>query len=256
MIKFTLATCVYNSAAELPATLQSVMGQGYPHIEHLIIDGASSDGSLALAENYKRESDALSNGHEIRIVSEKDGGLYDAMNKALRLAKGDFILFLNAGDRLHGATTLDLVAQAVGGRPTGIIFGDTDIVNGAGQFVRHRRLKPHAELGWKDFRRGMLVCHQAFFASTALTANCPYNLKYRFSADFDWCIRIMRQAQEQNLPIVNAKTIVADYLEGGMTVKNHRKSLLERLRIMGHHYGWPTAAAMHLWFVARAVIKK
>ena len=103
---------------------------------------------------------------------------------------------------------------------------------------------------------GMLVCHQAFFARTDLTRIYHYNRRYRFSADFDWCIRIMHAAAFKKLPLVNAHTIVADYLNEGLTTKNHKASLLERFHIMADHYGLISALKQHVWFVVRCFTKK
>ena len=258
MIQFTVATCTFNAAKELPATLESVLGQEYAEVEHLIIDGASKDDSLDLILKYKRQSDEALNGHDVRIISEPDRGLYDAMNKALGNATGDYILFLNAGDRFHSTDTLITIADVCEQSDTlpGVVYGHTDIVDAQGHFLRKRRLEPPSDLHWTSFRYGMLVCHQAFFASTKLTAACKYDTRYRFSSDFDWCIRLMRMAEEQRLPLVNSGTIIADYLEGGMTKKNHRRSLWERFRIMSEHYGFLSAIRNHLYFVLRAVIKR
>ena len=99
----------------------------------------------------------------------------------------------------------------------------------------------------------MLVCHQAFFARTDIAKENLYNLKYRYSADFDWCIRIMKTAERLGLPMVNAGIVVADYLEEGMTTANHRKSLFERFRIMAVHYGFLSTVWRHLYFVWRSV---
>ena len=101
----------------------------------------------------------------------------------------------------------------------------------------------------------MLVCHQAFFARTDLARRMHYNRKYRFSADFDWCIRIMREASHKALPLVNAHTIIADYLNEGMTTRNHKASLRERFHIMSHHYGLLSTLGHHVWFVLRSIIK-
>ena len=91
MIKFTIVTITYNAADVFMRTADSVARQTYAAVEHLIIDGASSDGTQNLAEEYKKASDAACNGHEVRIVSEPDKGLYDAMNKGRRLATGDYV---------------------------------------------------------------------------------------------------------------------------------------------------------------------
>ena len=98
MIRFSIVTITYNAESVLGKTADSILAQTYPHLEHIIIDGASTDATLQVAQDYMQRSYAASNGHEIRIVSEPDNGLYDAMNKGLRQASGDYVLFLNAGD--------------------------------------------------------------------------------------------------------------------------------------------------------------
>ena len=257
MIRFTIATCTYNAESDLPPTLSSVLEQDYESIEHLIIDGASKDKSLQILSDYQEENDRQKR-HLVRIISEPDSGLYYAMNKALREAKGDYILFLNAGDRFHAANTLTLVAKTAEGENVlpGVIYGNTDIVDAKGHFLHPRHLQPPERLTWKSFRKGMLVCHQAFFASIQLTKDCPYNLGYRFSADYDWCIRIMKLAEEKGLPLTNVHAVIADYKEGGMTIKNHRKSLLERLRIMSNHYGVFQTVFLHIYFIFRSLQKE
>ena len=254
-VKITVATVTYNAVGVLQRTLDSVAAQDYAHVEHLIIDGNSHDGTLALFQHYQENNSRAGVIHEVNAISEPDKGIYDAMNKALAMATGDYIVFLNAGDVFHSPDVLTRIAAAAGGMPA-VIYGNTDIVDGEGRFVRHRRLAPPRRLTWHSFLHGMLVCHQAFFARCDIARTIPYNLRYRFSADYDWCIRIMRTAARRKLPMKNAGIIVADYLDGGMTTQNHRRSLMERFRVMAHHYGIITAAAMHLWFVARAVVKK
>lgn len=253
-MKFTIVTCTFNAEHELQRTLDSVRQQSYPHVEHLILDGLSRDNTVRLAEAYKRRSDEDATGHDITIVSERDGGLYDAMNKGIRQATGDYILFLNAGDTFPSTETLEHVAATVGEGETlpGVLYGNTDIVDDDGHFLCHRRLQPPRHLTWRSFRWGMLVCHQAFYARTDLAKANPYDLHYRFSADVDWCIRVMKAAARQQLPLRNIGEVVVNYLDGGMTVKNHRASLKERFQVMAKHYGYPVTIMMHLLFLFRA----
>lgn len=96
----------------------------------------------------------------------------------------------------------------------------------------------------------MLVCHQAFLARHTVVE--PYDLQYRFSADFDWCIRVMKKARTLH----NTHLILIDYLDEGMTTRNHKTSLRERFRIMAHHYGTVSTVLHHIWFIFRAIIKK
>lgn len=253
-IKFTVATVTYNAAHVIERTLHSVEEQDYPHVEHLIIDGNSHDGTLAAFMRYQ-ERNSQNPIHEVNAISEADRGIYDAMNKALDMATGDFIIFLNAGDKFHSPHTLSQAAAAATGND-GVIYGHTDIVDDNGALLRHRRLAPPRRLTSRSFLNGMLVCHQAFFANLDIARHIKYNLRYRFSADYDWCIRVMRRAERRKMKLTNAQIIVADYLDGGVTVKNHRKSLFERFRVMARRYGLIHATVMHAWFVIRAVIKK
>lgn len=241
--KFSVITVTYNAAAVLEDTIQSVITQTYHHVEYIIVDGGSTDGTLDIVAQYR---DRIAT-----IVSEPDKGLYDAMNKGMRLATGDYLCFLNAGDSFHEDDTLQSIAHSLTGSTLpDVIYGQTELVDSEGHFVRMRRLSAPEHLDWKSFKQGMLVCHQAFFAKRALAE--PYDLRYRFSADFDWCIRVMKRAQTLH----NTHLTLIDYLEEGMTTRNRRASLRERFRIMVKHYGWVSTVLHHAWFVVRAVIKK
>ncbi len=257
----TVVTVTYNAERTLLRTLRSVAEQDYTHVEHLIVDGGSSDHTLGLVQRYVELNATAGTKHAIRLVSEPDEGLYDAMNKALSLACGDYIVFLNAGDKLHSPYTLSQVAecsawkQGDSGNP-GIIYGETDIVDNEGRFVRHRRLAAPDTLTWRSFLYGMLVCHQSFYVRTDIARSERYNMRYRFSADFDWCIRLMRKTEKRHAAILNTRLVLTDYLSEGLTTKNHRASLAERFRIMARHYGWPQTIASHLWFLVRAVIRR
>jgi len=253
---FTIATVTYNAEATLGRTLKSVASQDYARIEHLIIDGCSTDHTLSLVQRYVEENQAR---HNIRLVCEPDSGLYDAMNKALQCAAGDYIVFLNAGDCLHSTDTISAIAeqtQWVKGDYShpAILYGDTHLVDNEGKFLRRRRLTPPEKLTPDTFLDGMRVCHQSFYVRTDIARQELYDLRYRFSADFDWCIRIIRRATRRRIRIVNTQLVLTDYLNEGMTTRNHRASLMERFRIMTHYYGWPATIARHCWFVIRAIV--
>ena len=271
-LKITVATVCYNAASLIARPINSVEEQDYPHVEHLIIDGNSQDATLEAVHHYQERNSVARVPHEVNCLSEPAHGIYDAMNTALRMATGHYILFLNAGDTLHSRQTLSLVACAATaaygdhalpeaddsdlGMLPAVVYGQTDIVDEQGHFLRHRRLTAPEVLTWRAFRHGMTVCHQAFFARTDLARRMVYNTAYRFSADYDWCIRLMREGQRRGLELTNVHQTVANYLSEGATTRHHRASLMERLRIMAHHYGWGTALAMHAWFVVRGIIKK
>ena len=246
-MKISVITVTYNAEEVLLRTLKSVERQSFKNIEHLIIDGASKDGTLAIAEEYKQRV-----SYDVTILSEPDKGIYDAMNKGLCFAQGDYLVFLNAGDCLHAADTLELIEERGERREEpAVIYGDTDIVDDEGRFLGHRHLSAPEKLSWKSFRRGMLVCHQSFYVRRDIAATIPYNLNYRFSADVDWCIRVMKEAESRGLAMVNTHAVLTDYLKEGQTTKNHRSSLKERFIVMKHHYGLFTTIIMHLWFLLR-----
>jgi len=258
MIKFSVITCTYQAEAVCQRTFDSVLEQTYPYVEHLILDGASKDRTVEMAKAYQEENDEGEDGHDVVIVSEPDRGLYDAMNKGIQKATGDFLVFLNAGDVLPSKDTLESIANSVGDGEDlpGVLYGDTDIVNEDGRFLRHRRLAPPKKLTWRSFKWGMLVCHQAFYVRADLARRNLYNLNYKYSADFDWCIRVMKDAERCHLPLWDVNEVVANYLEGGMSIQHHRDSLKERFRVMRQHYGLVTTVLVHVWFIFRSVLKK
>ncbi len=261
--KFTVITVTYNAERTLERTIESVASQTYHNIEHLIVDGLSTDGTLSLIQEYAEDNSVHSNPHEIRFIREADTGLYDAMNKAIDNATGDYLVFLNAGDKFHSADTIERVvndalsldrSDAEQAMWPAVLYGETDLVDDEGRFLRHRRLQAPQQLRWTSFKNGMLVCHQSFYVLADLAREYRYDMRYRFSADFDWCIRIMKDAHSQGLAMHNTNMVLTDYLSEGMTTKNRRKSLLERFRIMARHYGCLSAVCQHLWFVWRAVV--
>lgn len=256
MIKFTIVTVTYNAEGVLRPTTDSVLMQSYAHVEHLIIDGASTDHTLQIAEEYRQKSADAASGHEIRIISEPDKGIYDAMQKGLDRATGDYVCFLNAGDRLPNADTLLMIADKVDNeRMPGVLYGDTDIVDNEGNYLFRRRLTPPEQLTWRSFRHGMVVCHQAFYARTDIAKRVDYDLQFRYSADVDWCIRVMKECENDGLELKNLHLTVVNYLQEGQTTLHHRASLRERFRVMARHYGWLSTLVMHGWFAIRQLYK-
>lgn len=248
-VSISLLTVTFNASSTLDRTLKSIEEQVGGDFEHVIMDGGSTDGTLEKLQAYRSRNPHI----RIVVVSEPDNGLYDAMNKALSLSCGRYVCFLNAGDSLHSSDTLyNIISRMAGCSPLpGVIYGETDIVDGDGLFLRHRDKKSPERLSWRSFKHGMVVCHQSFYA---LRSICPtYNLQYRFSADFDWCVRVMKKAEEEGMPMLNTHLILTDYLSEGMTTRNHKASLKERFRIMRKHYGLLPTLAMHGWFALKKI---
>ncbi len=240
--RFSIITVTYNAEKVIEETIQSVITQTYKNYEYIIIDGASKDNTLSVIDKYKNMISS--------VVSEPDKGLYDAMNKGITAATGDYLCFLNAGDSFHEDDTLQLMVHSINDDALpDVLYGETAIVNKEGHFLHMRRLQTPEKLNWKSFKQGMLVCHQAFFAKRSLAE--PFDLSYCFSADFDWCIRVMKKASTLH----NTHITVIDYLDEGLTTQNHKASLKERFRIMAKHYGWISTVVHHIWFIIRLIIK-
>ena len=242
--KFSIITITYNAASVIKPTLDSVIAQTYTNYEYILVDGGSKDETVAIAK-----ASGIQFAH---IISERDNGIYDAMNKGMALATGDYLCFLNAGDAFHAPGTLQAVVDAIAGEKElpDVLYGETAEVDDNRNFVRMRRLQAPKELNWHSFKAGMLVCHQAFYARREIAP--MYDLKYRLSADVDWCIKVMKHAKK----MVNVNATVVDYLQNGISLQYHRKSLMERFDIMSKHYGLLPTIARHVWFVVRAVIKR
>ncbi|KGN97528.1 glycosyl transferase family 2 [Porphyromonas gingivicanis] len=238
MIKISIITICYNAAETIVPTLKSVQEQTYSNIEYIVIDGASKDDTLDWVRQYTPQA---------IITSEPDRGLYDAMNKGIRKATGDYLWFLNAGDSLRTPTTVEEVALQIEKNHTpntpDIVYGDTMIVDSQRKDISLRRLRPPKTLKKEDFLKGMLVCHQAFIVSRRIAL--PYNLNYRLSSDFDWCIRMLARSQH-NLWI---NAVIVNYLEGGLSHKHHLNSLIERFHIMRKEFGLLPTLLAHLSFI-------
>lgn len=239
----TVITITYNAAGVLARTMRSMAGQSARGYEHLIVDGASTDGTVALAESMPNPG--------LRIVSEPDRGIYDAMNKGLRLARGRYVLFLNAGDAFTRPDVLQMYMDAA---RTGadVVYADTLVTDPEGTYVRPRHLSAPEVLDAASFARGMLVCHQAFMVRRDLAG--PYDTRYRFSADYDWCVACLLKSDPSRC--VNLHTNAVLYLAEGTTDRNKIRSLRERFGIMCRRYGTLRTVANHISFVPRALARR
>ncbi|MCQ2250568.1 MAG: glycosyltransferase [Bacteroidales bacterium] len=222
MDKLSIITVVYNSEKYIRATIESVLAQTYPCIEYIIIDGQSSDGTMDIVREY---ADRIST-----IISEPDRGLYDAMNKGLSHSTGQYVLYLNSGDLLSSSNIITEVFNSAD-TASDVIYGDTDITDSHGNIIHSRRHRPPERLTAQSYKRGMLVCHQSFIARRSLCQ--PYDLQYRYAADFDWCLKVLEKSEH----ISNSHKVISLFMEGGQTRRTIVPGLKERYRIMCSHYG-------------------
>ena len=241
-MKITIVTATWNSGATLRHTMRSVLSQSYPNIEHIIVDGGSTDDTMEIVHELEPDYQG-----RLRYISEKDKGIYDAMNKGLQKATGDYVWFINAGDTLCSSDTVQSVVSRLQKRKAlpDIIYGETNIVDEERRSLGLRRLRAPRKLSWKSFRMGMLVCHQSFIPKRTIAPS--YDLQYRYSADFDWCIRCMKQARS----FCNTHLTLSDFLDGGTSTTQRKASLRERYAIMCKYYGTFVTVLLHGWFAIR-----
>lgn len=216
----SVITVVYNNVRDIERTMLSVLNQTYPHIEYIIIDGVSTDGTIDVLKKYE---------HLVRVVIEKDKGIYDAMNKGLAMATGDYVLFMNSGDEIYDAATVENVLTTEPGAD--IYYGETEMYDETWKSLGQRRHKAPERLTKASFRYGMSVSHQAIYVRRSIAE--PYDLQYKLSADIDWVLKTLEKARK----VVNTHRYVAKYLVGGMSKQKHRESLKERFNIFTKHFG-------------------
>jgi len=219
--KLSVITIVYNNVKDIERTMLSVLQQSYPSIEYIIIDGASTDGTMEVINKYQAKL--------AKVISEPDKGIYDAMNKGLLQATGDYVLFMNSGDEIFDQDTVAEVLKTEEGAD--IYYGETEMYNESWESLGQRRHAAPPTFNWKSFKYGMNISHQAIYIKRTFTE--PYDLQYKYSADIDWIIKIARKSSK----IVNTHRYVAKYLVGGVSKKRHLASLKERFRIFTKYYG-------------------
>lgn len=228
--KISIITITYNAVSTLERTIKSVEKLNFPSIEYIVVDGASTDGTLDLIHKYSYVI--------TKYISKPDDGIYDAMNRGIDMASGEYVWFVNAGDEIYEPDTISKLFAC--STDADIFYGDTVMTDMQGNIIGNRRLQPPSNLSWKSFKNGMLVSHQSFIPKLKI---CKYyDTQYKFSADFDWCINAMKNATE----ICNTHLILSKFLDGGITKHNIKAGLKERFRIMRKHYGLLSTILYHI----------
>jgi glycosyltransferase involved in cell wall biosynthesis len=240
-VKISIITVTYNVAGVLEKTLQSIFSQTSKDFECLIIDGASTDGTLDIIRKYENEfaefanqMSANSNSQQaiLRYISEKDKGLYDAMNKGISLAKGEYIWFINAGDKIYAPTTITQILQELEKNPQAdVVYGQSLIIDENDNPLGERHKIAPKNLKTKSLLNGLVVCHQSILVRRNIAP--VYDLQYKISADYNWTIEVLKKSC-QNLYI---DTYLSKFMISGVSAKYRKQSLKERYRIMKKYFG-------------------
>lgn len=180
-MKISIITAVFNRAGTIGQAVRSVSGQCHPDVEHLIIDGASTDGTLEEVERHRTP--------HIRVISEADSGIYDALNKGIAMATGEVIGLMHSDDFFADATVLKKVAAAFQDDAVDAVYGDLDYVSASepGRVIRRWR---SGEFSAARLRRGWMPPHPTLFLRRQVfTQWGDYNEDYRIAADYEAILR-------------------------------------------------------------------
>lgn len=217
--KITIVTVCYNAEREIQKTMLSVLSQDYDDIEYIIIDGCSTDGTLNIINNTLKKFPF----REVYVHSEKDKGIFDAMNKGISKASGVWLNFMNAGDVFFNAKVLSNLFNNSYPDSVGVIYGDTYNENGIfamTPFTRH-------PMSYMD----MGICHQSLFVRTNLAKENPFDLSFKVAADYN----MIRHIFEKNYELRYVKTPVSVYDMNGFSAKNVMRQI-DEVAIICHKY--------------------
>ncbi len=215
MTRFSIIIPTYNSGGTLEKSLASISNQTFDGVEVVIMDGMSTDNTLEIAESYKEQLP------RINIVSEKDEGIYDAMNKAMNLATGEWIFFMGSDDTFYENNVLELVSKTAETTEANIVYGDVKVVGNTGW-------AKDGDIYAGEFNIGKLlnqnICHQAMFYNKEFVKNKvgDFNMKYKKSSDWDFNLRCWAKGSFEYIPLV-----IASFAAGGFSTNSNDKSIFD-----------------------------
>ncbi len=224
----SIITVCFNARRHIEALLDNVARQTYPSLEHILVDGGSTDGTLEIIRSRREQVE--------KLISEPDRGLYDAMNKGMSAARGEYLFFLNADDELESPDTLERALSRMPGADG--YYGEVLFVDDSGRPLGLRSVRTPQrvpdQLSWKSLRRGMVVSHQAFIIRRSLAP--PFDLRYQVASDIDWMIRCLKSCKT----LCNTRLVITRFRTGGISKAKQRLAWRERFLILNRHFGfWP-----------------
>ncbi|TPG40095.1 glycosyltransferase family 2 protein [Flavobacterium pectinovorum] len=232
--KISIITVVYNDGKNISRTIESVINQSYNHIEYVIIDGGSTDSTVEEINKYRNKIDVF--------ISEKDKGIYDAMNKGIQLCSGEWLLFLNSGDFFHSTDILDLMSRHIEqSNNSDIIYGDFNVLS---EGVKFGFVNKATDVN--RIKKDMIFSHQACLIKRSLHQKNIYDLKYRICADYDFLL----QSYLEGAKFYKVSEVIATVSNGGLSDMNRINVFKERLQIkntltpslMNHFYFFKSVA--------------
>jgi glycosyltransferase involved in cell wall biosynthesis len=241
-MRISVVTVCRNAAATIGQTVSSFLAQTHADKEMLIIDGASSDGTVDIAR--------AAGGDSVTVVSAPDRGLYDAMNKGLAAFQGDAVGFLNADDRFHDENALEAVAASL--EQADICYGDLDFIDAAqgGQVVRRWRATPWRKGG---FRRGWMPAHPTFYCRRRVVEQVgAFDLRYRVAADYDFMLRAL---ELRDFTAARIEQVLVDMGAGGVSTSGFGAQVRHNLEALDARRRWLGAGFVDYALFAKPLSK-
>ncbi len=239
--KLSIITVVFNGADTIETTIQSVVNPKHPQVEYIVVDGGSNDGTLEFIQEYGALVDTW--------ISDRDNGLYDAMNKGMTLAKGEFIWFINSGDQIYNKQVVEKLLAHLNAA-NDVLYGEVMIVDKNNNPLGTRSdLTVHKlpeVLSWQSMLYGMNVCHQGFIVRKSIA---PLYRMDNLCADIEWVIECLKKSKN-NLKL---DFLMAKYLAGGLSKKKWQQSMIDRFLILKKYFGLNSAIWAHVIIIFRAI---
>jgi len=227
----TIVTVVFNDVNHIEDTILDVLHQSYNDIEYIVIDGGSTDGTIEVIEKYSDGVDCW--------LSEKDKGIYDAMNKGVLLAKGEFINFMNSGDSFFCRDTVKNVINSIYIKN----LDSVDVIYGGHQVKTLNGMKNVNPGEIYNIYRGSQFCHQSVFISTEFHRNHKYNISNRIAADFEFFYR----AVKSNRNFLRIDEVVSSILPGGISDLNRVEALVSWWNVVDKSTG------TNIYYISRII---
>jgi glycosyltransferase involved in cell wall biosynthesis len=235
-MKISIVTITYNAAQVLEKTMLSVLNQSNPNFEYWIIDGNSKDDTIQIVQKIYNQIDA---GHfpgvqasQLKWISEPDKGLYDAMNKGINLSTGDFIWFVNAGDKIYDKDILQKIEDLIEIEPEcDFIYGQSIMIDEEDQELGERHKIAPRVLRLNHFLNGLVVCHQSVLIRKDIVS--PFNLEYSIASDYDWTIQSFKKSQCRGY----IDQYISRFMIAGVSSQKRKLAWKERFMIMKNHFG-------------------
>lgn len=218
-MKVSVITVVYNNAKKIERAIKSVINQTYGDIEYIVVDGGSTDGTLAIIKRYQ--------GYISKWISEPDEGIYDAFNKGIRLSSGDIVAFLNSDDVYANEKVIEKVVNKFQESEAGGVYGDLVYTDQGGRIVRYWKA---GEYRRELLKRGWMPPHPTLFLKKRIYQDYGlYRTDMKISSDYDICLRLLWRA---GIRIAYIPEVLVVMERGGMS----NRSLLNRMRAVLEDY--------------------